>query len=79
MAKVGSQVLKFGHSLFYFPRVGETGSHAPPNPGHAARRRQLARQLRDHRCVIVRVEERQGEREPLPSRCTGDQVEQKNQ
>jgi hypothetical protein len=71
MTQVGSQVLKFRHSLFYFPWVGETGSHAPPYPGHAARRGQLARQLRDHMCVIVCVEERQGERHLLPSRGPG--------
>jgi hypothetical protein len=42
MPEVGGQVLKFRHSLFYFRRVGETGSHAPPDPSHAAWRRQLA-------------------------------------
>jgi len=52
MPQVGSQVLKFRHSLFYFRRIGETGSDAPPDPGRAARRRQLTRQLRDYRRIL---------------------------
>jgi len=56
MPQVGSQVLKFRHLLFYFRRVGETGSDAPPDPGHAARRRQLTRQLRDHRRIFVIID-----------------------
>jgi hypothetical protein len=79
MPQVGCQVPKFRHSLFYFRRVGETGSDAPPDPGHAARRRQLTRQLRDHGRIIICVEERQGEGQPLPSRRSGDQVQHKNQ
>jgi hypothetical protein len=79
MPEVGGQVLKFRHSLFYFRRVGETGSHAPPDPSHGAWRRELAWQLRDYRRIIVCVEERQGNRHPSPSRRSGDQVQQKNQ
>jgi hypothetical protein len=42
MPEVGSQLLKFRHSLFYFRRVSETGSDASPDLDHAAWRRQLA-------------------------------------
>jgi hypothetical protein len=62
MPEVGCQILKFRHSLFYFRRVGETGSDAPPDPSHAARRRQRTRQLRDQRrIIIVCAEECQGD------------------
>jgi hypothetical protein len=62
---------------FYFRGICETCPNAAPNPGHAARRRQLTRQLHDHRRIIVCVEERQGGGQPLPSRHSGDQVQHK--
>jgi hypothetical protein len=76
---VGCQVLKFRHSLFYFRRVGETGSDA-----HQIQAMPLGgANCRDNYAItgalIVCVEERQGEGQPLPSRRSGDQVQHKNQ
>jgi hypothetical protein len=79
MPEVGSQVLKFRNSLFYLRRVGETGSHAPPDPRHAAWRRQLTRQLHDHGRTIVGVEERQGEGAAIAFQTQRRSIPAKNQ
>ena len=71
MPEVRGQVSKFRHSLFYLRRVSETGSHAPPDPSHAAWRRD--------NCMITgalsyALRNAKVKGQPLPSRRIGDQV-----
>jgi hypothetical protein len=53
-------------TAFYFRRICEAGSNAPPNPRYSRWHCELILQVRDHRRIIVGVEECQHQIEPLP-------------
>jgi len=78
-SQVGDYVSKFCQTVFYFCGVGEAGADPPPNPSHAAGKRQLIFQGGDHTRIFVSVQEVERERQPLPCRNYSDQIQEEDE
>ncbi|PYL41748.1 MAG: hypothetical protein DMF42_09550 [Verrucomicrobia bacterium] len=78
-SQVGDYISEFRQTSFYFRRVGEASADAPPNPSHAAGKRQLIFQRSNHTCIFVRVQKVKGERQPLAGGNDCQDVEQENE
>jgi len=78
-SQVGDYVSEFCQTPFYFCRVAKACADAPPDPGHAAGKRQLIFQSGNHARIFVSVQEVERERQPLPGRNYSDQVQEEDE
>ena len=78
-SQVGDYVPEFCQTAFYFCGVCEAGADPPPNPSHAAWKRQLIFQRGNHTRIFISVQEVNRERQPLPGRNYSDQVQEEDE